>query len=156
MKGIMDQTLNVLELLTFAISIEEQGVKFYEDLAALNEAEDVKKFMIKLANDEKQHAAVFQKIYDEVSKDENVYDYLYDENVNAIFNDYAKYTAFNREVMEDHSVNEAIKVAVETEKITMAYYQTMLQYAKPKLVPILERLIKEESGHYEELSALLK
>ena len=151
----MNQEFSVLELLNFAISIEEQGVKFYEDLAQLNKDENTKSFMIKLANDERHHAAIFQKIYDEVSSDENIYEYLYDQDIHAVFSDYARYTAFNREVMKDQSVAEAIKVAAETEKITMDYYQTMLKYAKPKLVPILERLIEEETGHYEQLMSMI-
>lgn len=152
----MNKDFSVLELLKFAISIEEEGVKFYDDLADLNEDEDAKAFMRKLAADEKQHAAVFQKIYDEVATEENVYEYLYDQDIDAMFNDYAKYTAFNRSVMVDHSLKEVIKVAIDTEQITMAYYETMLKYAKPKLVPILERLIQEESGHFDQLSAFLK
>lgn len=152
----MNPEFSALELLTFAIGIEEEGIKFYADLAAKAEEADVKDFMQKLSDDEKQHALVFQKIYDEVAKEENLYDYLYDYDITAIFNDYAKHTAFSNRGKENISVNEAIKIAAETEKITVEYYTALLEVAKPKLKSILERLIEEESGHYEKLMAYVK
>jgi len=54
------------------------------------------------------------------------------------------------------SVEEAIKVGAVTEKITIQYYEEMLPYAKPQLVSILNRLIEEETGHYEKLMKLLE
>lgn len=152
----MNKDFSILELLKFAISIEEEGVKFYNDLADMNDNEDAKAFMRQLANDELQHAAVFQKIYDEVATEENVYEYLYDQDIDAVFSDYAKYAAFNRDVLEGSSLKEVIKVAIETEQITIDYYDTMKKYAKAKLLPILERLIEEETNHRNQLTEFLK
>jgi len=55
----MIKEFSVLELLKFAISIEEAGVTFYQELAKMDQSEASKAFMLKLADDEKQHAAVF-------------------------------------------------------------------------------------------------
>jgi len=151
----MNKEFSVLELLEFAISIEEAGVKFYEQLATMDQSDTSKAFMLKLAGDEKEHAAVFRKIYDDVATEDNLYEYLYDMDVKAVFADYAKHTAFSRTVDSTQTVEDAIKVGAETEKITIQYYQKMLPYAKPQLVSILNRLIEEESGHYEKLMKLL-
>jgi rubrerythrin len=118
----MNKEFSVLELLKFAISIEEAGVKFYLDLATLDQSDESRAFMLKLADDEKQHVAVFQKIYDEVATEDNLYKYLTDSDVSAVFADYAKYTAFNREGMLNQSINGAIKAGILTEKITIDYY----------------------------------
>lgn len=152
----MNKEFSALELLKFAISIEEQGVKFYDDLVKLADDQEIKGFMQQLSDDEKQHAAVFQKIYDEVATSENLYDYLYDYDIDILFRDYAEHTAFNREVMVDQSVEAAILVGVDTEKLTIDYYESLLPYAKPKLKEILDRLIEEEMGHYQQLMELLK
>lgn len=142
------------EVIQFAISLEEEGVVFYEKYAALAE-DELKGVLLGLAEDEKQHAKIFKDMYKELEVSEAEEDYLFNDNVQDYFATHAKSEGFDREVKDVGSVREAIKVAIETEDVTVAYYQSLLEYAKEDVKKVLVRLIEEEQGHSKRLSELL-
>lgn len=150
----MEKNFSSLELLKFAISVEEEGVKFYtvhaEKAVGAN-----KELLEKLANEEKQHAAVFQQIYDEFADNSHDFDYLSDMDVEAIFNAYAKNEVFSRRSVDVENFEEVLKIAAQTEQVTVDYYSELLIHAKEPLIGILERLIAEEKEHYRTLIALI-
>ncbi|WP_105618705.1 ferritin-like domain-containing protein [Vallitalea okinawensis] len=132
------------EILRFAISIEEEGVGFYNKYSELAKGE-VKELMLKLANDEIAHAEVFQKMYEEFAGHD---DYLFTEEVDQYFHSYANHVGFSRRKQELHSIEEALAVAIETEKITTDFYKGLIDKTKDeKLREVLVRLVEEESDH---------
>lgn len=151
----MQPTFSNLEVIKFAIGMEESGIEFYNEHAKHAKG-DVKELFLRLASDEKQHALVFQKMYDEAAADEGQFGYLFDEEVTGFFQDYARSEGFSRDVAKIVTVTDALKEGIATEAITIAYYEDLLKYAKGDTISALERLIKEEQTHLEKLKALLE
>lgn len=149
------QQFSNLEVLKYAVSMEAGGIEFYEEHAATASGE-VKALFLKLADDERKHAAYFQKLYDEVEAEQGSFDYMFEEVVTGVFDEYAKSAGFSREVGVINSVEDAVKEAIKTESITVALYKDMLKFAKEKTGETLKRLIKEEEDHRDTLKALLE
>ena len=151
----MQPNFSNLEILQYAVSMEAGGVDFYEEHA--KEAQgDVKALFLKLADDERKHAAYFQKLYNEAEKEEGSFDYMFEETVTGVLDEYAKSAGFSREVGVINSVKDAIKEAIVTESITVSLYEEMLKFAKVKTAETLKVLIVEEEEHRDLLKALLE
>lgn len=145
---------NVQEILRFAITIEEEGVTFYNKYSELAKG-DMKKLLLTLASDEKAHAEVFQQMLDEL--DTSVDDYLFQEEVDSYFRFYANHVAFNRRKEKLTSIIEVLKVAIETEKITTEFYRGLIpKTSDDKVLAILNRLVDEETKHQHVLEDYLK
>lgn len=150
----MKPTFSNLEVLKFAVSLESGGIDFYEEYAS-KASGDIKALFVKLADDERKHAAYFQKLYDESSASESAFEYMFDETVTSFFDSYAKSEGFSREIGVINTVKDAIKEAIVTETITVAFYEDMLEHSKGKIVDTLKVLIKEEEEHRDLLTAML-
>ncbi len=142
------------EVIQLAISMEEEGVKFYEKYATMVDVE-LKKVLLGMAEDEKEHAKVFKKMYKEIQMNPGEEDYLFSEHVQDFFASHAKSEGFNRSQGPIDSVRDALKMAAETERITIGYYKSLLAYAKDNVKAVLERLIQEEEKHLERLEELI-
>ncbi len=149
----MKPTFSNLEVLQFAISMEESGIVFYEEHAKKAKGE-VKELFLKLADDERNHAAYFQDLYDASKKESGAFEYMFDENVTSFFNDYAKAEGFSRDVTKIVTTQDAIAEGIATEAITIAYYEDILKYAKGETANTLKKLIIEEERHLEKLKNL--
>lgn len=149
----MKPSFTNLEVIKFAIGMEEGGVEFYEAYAKKAKG-DVRQLFLKLADDERAHASYFQELFDESKKSETAFDYMFDESVTGFFNEYAKSEGFSREVGKITTVKEALAEGVASEQITIDYYEGMLEYSKGKITQTLEKLIKEEKEHLVKLTNL--
>lgn len=149
----MKPSFTNLEVIKFAIGMEEGGIEFYEEHAKKAKG-DVKQLFLKLADDERNHAAYFQKLFDESTSDAGAFDYMFDESVTGFFNEYAKSEGFSRQVGKINTVREAIAEGITSEAITIAYYEDILKYSKGKTADTLKVLIKEEQDHLGRLKAL--
>jgi len=142
------------EVIQLAISIEEEGVKFYEKYAQLADVE-LREILLSMAEDERQHVIVFKDMYHQLEITEDEEAYLFSDTVQEFFASYAKNEGFNREHAPIDSVRDALKLAVETERTTVIYYQSLLEYASKDVQVILNRLIDEEMRHQKRLEELL-
>jgi len=142
------------EVIQFAISLEEEGVKFYEKYAAMAD-ENLKGILLGMAEDERQHAKVFRDMYNDLNISESEEDYLFSDSVQDFFATHAKSEGFGREIKDFETVRDAIKVAAETEKVTIDYYTSLLEYASEDVIKVLNRLIAEETVHQKRLEELL-
>lgn len=149
----MKPSFSNLEVIQFAIGMEESGIEFYENHAKEAKGE-VKEVFLKLADDERRHAAIFQKMMDEASVGEANFGYFFEEEVTAFFADYARSEGFSRQVTDIHTVKEALAEGIATESITIAYYENLLKFAKGESVPTLQALIVEEESHLSKLKQL--
>ena len=150
----MDPKFSVAEVIQLAISMEEEGVKYYEKYAAMADVE-LKEILLGMAEDERQHAKNFQEMYKDLEISEYEEDYLFSANVQDFFASYAKSEGFNRDMPPIDSVRDAIKIGAETEKVTIAYYKSLLEFANEDVTKILVRLIEEEEKHQKRLEELL-
>jgi len=142
------------EVIQLAISMEEEGVKFYEKYAAMADFE-LKEILLGMAEDERQHAIIFRDMYKELEVNEHEEDYLFNDNVQEFFASYAKSEGFSRGESTIDSVRDAIKIAVETELVTIQYYESLLEFASDDVKKVLVRLIEEENKHQKRLKELL-
>ncbi|NLM13712.1 MAG: ferritin family protein [Epulopiscium sp.] len=139
------------EILKFAISMEEEGVKFYEALAQKTKGE-VREGLLSLADDEKRHKKIFSKWYEDADQEE-ADEYLFEETVDLFFRNYAKAKGFEKRESIPDSLEEAIDIGIETEKITIEYYKGLLEHIKSSAAEVLKKLIAEEEGHYNKLNS---
>lgn len=144
----------VYEVLQFAISMEEEGEKYYRKYADKFAGEPGKVFL-KLAGDEVEHARVFKKLYAEL-EDKADNNYLFDEEVVHYFQGASKSITFNRDQPDIQTVSDVIKEGIRTERKTIEYYESLLKYSKDATTKeMLDRMIKEEKSHAELLEKML-
>jgi len=141
------------EVLQLAITIEEEGQKFYEHYAS-KANDEAKNVLLKLASDEIEHASFFKKLYNELEYNED--DYLFDETVVTTFRSYAKSAAFSRSNLELGSFEDVIKEGIKTEKLTIQFYEKLLNYASEDSKKVIKEIIEEENRHATTLENLLK
>ncbi len=151
---IMKANFSGAEVIQLAITMEEEGVKFYEKYATMADVE-LKEILLEMAEDERQHAKVFKDMYNELNVNEYEEEYLFSANVQDFFASYAKNEGFNRDVSPIDSVKDALRIAADTEKITIAYYKSLLEYASEDVIKVLNRLITEEEIHQKKLEKLI-
>ncbi|NLL71133.1 MAG: ferritin family protein [Epulopiscium sp.] len=137
-----------LEILKLAISMEQEGVQFYQSYAQKAEGE-MKQELLRLAEDEKKHEDTFKKMYQRLEEQYSTEngDYLFLEEVDQLFRSLAAEKGFAREQKELGSTKEVLETGIETEKTTIQLYEKMLEYANEETKQILKRLIKEEKSH---------
>lgn len=149
----MMKDATVQEILQLAISIEQEGVEFYNRYADQMEGK-VKETLLKLADDEVKHEKYFQSLYNELKADD-IWDYLFDAEVEGVFHSIGKSTAFNRDKKELTTFEEVINEGIRTEQVTIDFYRNMLKYAKPKTKEMLDKLVIEEESHKKTLQEML-
>ncbi|BCR05140.1 ferritin [Desulfuromonas versatilis] len=66
-KASLGQIQGDLEGYRYALQTEAQGVKFYEDAAKREKNSEVKKLLLRIAEEEKKHFNIIQNVYDFVN-----------------------------------------------------------------------------------------
>lgn len=140
------------EVLQLAITMEEEGQKFYEYYAehAKGKTKDI---LLKLASDEVEHANFFKKLYSNLENTDD--DYLFDETVVNTFRSYANSAAFNRDEVSLDSMIHVIKEGIKTEKYTINFYEKLLERSGESSKKVIQQIIAEEKRHVEDLEGLL-
>jgi len=156
---------NDLEAIKLAIAIEERGERFYSQSARKVEDEAARSLLQKLAEDEKEHKAVFEGLYQEFLKSKDRFDdeYLYDQDVTAYFNALAHSLIFPDEEEQDdvmnnlQSLESVIRFGIQIEKDSILLYTEMIISSKlPEAKDAFRRLLKEEKRHLIDLQSYLK
>jgi len=150
----MEPKFSSAEVIQLAISMEEEGVRFYEKYAEMADVE-LKEILMSMAEDEKQHAKIFKEMYNDLEVGTYEEEYLFSDAVQDLFSSYAKNEGFNRNQRPIDSIKDAIRIGIDTEKITISYYKNLLGYANESVKEILNRLIIEEEKHQKRLESLL-
>lgn len=148
------ENATLYEVLQLAISLEEEGVKFYEKYAEKAKG-DVKETFLRLALDEVKHGKYFTSLYHD-AKEKPGLDYLFEEEVTAYFKEYAKSAALTREETEINSIKEAVEEAIITEKRSIEYYKYLDKYALTETKETIQTIIVEEEKHLVVLEKLME
>ena len=151
----MKPSFSNLEVIKFAVGMEDMGIVFYENYAKKSDGE-IRTLFLRLADDERRHKAFFQNLLDETTKEAGAFDYMFDESVTSFFEAFAQSAGFSREIKDIETNREAIIEGITTETLTIEYYKDLLTYSKEKTKETLEIIIKEEEGHLALLNGLLK
>jgi len=156
---------NDLEAIKLAIAIEERGERFYRQSARKVSDSTARVLLERLAEDEKEHKAVFEGLYQEFLKNKGKFDdeYLYDQDVAAYFNALAHSLIFPNEeeqarvVDQLQSLEDVIRFGIQAEKDSILLYTQMIISSKlSEAKDAFRRLLKEEKRHLVDLPAYLK
>lgn len=138
------------QALQVAVFIEQEGERFYRDLAAASQDEKIKAMCLKLAEDELAHRKIFEKSLGHWrtlhSKEENIKAYLKKLNLQGLFSSPAYLNA---------SLEDLIENAVGYEKKTIEFYKSIENdFPETWKRMHIENIILLEKEHVDHLSLL--
>lgn len=140
------------EVLQLAITMEEEGQKFYGYYSEQAKGK-TKDILLKLASDEVEHANFFKNLYNNLENTDD--DYLFDETVVNTFRSYANSAAFNRDEISLDSMADVIAEGIKTEKYTIDFYEKLSERSGEDNKKVIKQIIAEEKRHVEDLESLL-
>lgn len=149
----MTATLEISELLDFAVQIEQSGYQFYlEAIKKHPEAEVVSLFQC-LADEEFKHQVVFKKIQETLA--------AAGAGASAGLGNYLK-KLFSSHLLADpgalsglingrESLVEIIDLALNFEKDSVIFYTELRELVDPENAGVVDRVIREEMRHVQKL-----
>jgi rubrerythrin len=148
------------ELIEIAIGIENNGAIFYDSLAGSTKNSGVGHTYKNLADKEKEHAAIFQKMLDSVgeSKPPETYTEQYNLYLKAlidslVFADDKVSLGMARKVNSDA---EAIQIAMGAEKDSILFYVEVKDLVRRSDRRMVGKIIEEERFHLRQLTEIKK
>ena len=146
-----------------AISVEEDGEKFYRKCVEANSEPEVKRIFKKLADQEEEHRKYFKNLLTEFDEaDSSVSrDYLYEELTSDYLKSLVDHQVFPKEdeITDDIATNlaEAIDIGIKAEKNSILLYQEIIKSEEDEqTIEALNKLIEEEKSHLVRLENLKK
>ena len=140
--------MNVLE---FAINMEFDGEKYYNDQAKNTKDTALKTVFLMLAKDEKCHAEVLQK-----KSSKLLFELEPNETLTETKNLFKGIKHFKSEIKQIPDQLDLYRVALEKEKESIDLYEKLLLEAKDdESKKLFSYLIKQEKDHYEILEELV-
>jgi len=150
-------TFNPSEIYQFAIRIEENGEKFYTDMAVKFDNPKVKDLFTLLAREEVGHKEIFKKLLSEFedykppeSYQDEYFQYLKAYADNLVFN----FNSFDEDVAKIKTLGEAFHFAIKKEIDTIAYFREMRELVPEGEKDKIEEIIGEERKHVVFLTEL--
>ena len=142
--------ITVGDMLDIALRIESVGYSYYQKLSEKTSGE-VKSLFVKLATQEREHAAVFREMLKDA--DNSLIAKDWEDNVGYL-KSYAEISIFPRIESIDvpDNINKAISSAVEVEKDSIIFYSE-LSFFIPDCKE-LKDIIEEERRHLHDLVKL--
>jgi len=137
-------------MLDIALRIESVGYSYYQKLSEKTSGE-VKSLFVKLATQEREHAAVFRKMLKDA--DNSLIAKDWEDNVGYL-KSYAEISIFPRIESIDvpDNINKAISSAVEVEKDSIIFYSDLSSFIPD--CKELKDIIEEERRHLHDLVKL--
>lgn len=145
---------NAHEIFEIAEQIERNGGKFYRQAASMTENEDVKRFLLKLAEMEDQHENYFSSLKEKITKDDS--DSFPDIDGQTIAylqavasgNVFVSSNAQAGRIKGNESIEEIFEIAIGFEKDTVVYFSSVKGIVPEHLGKgKIDELIKEEIRH---------
>jgi len=139
-----------MNILHYAIEMEQEGEKFYRDQAEKNKNNHLHKICISLAEDENCHAGILQNKLNSLKFE------LKDDGLNTDYKRLFKEAKdIKIESKEMPSQLDFYRKATEMEKKSIDLYEDLLSKAQEEQeIEIFKFLIKQEEQHYELLDGL--
>lgn len=143
----------ISEIARGAMRIEEKGFRFYSAMAGMTEDERARQIFIKLADEEKEHLKVFEKLLGCYEHDEflepEVADYLNALMQENLFPVDVEPGQPDRKV---ETMKDALAIGVQAEKDAILLYHELLSRTRSEHGrKLLYSLIEEEKMHLMEL-----
>lgn len=140
----MPQEFSMQEALKLAIETEKAMMFFYEQAAHVSKNEHASKVFTTLANEEREHAGHFFKLYNgEDLGDFDVYMAKKPDFENAIL------LNLKKEIADDLSERRAMEIALhEEEDLARNLAVTAGRIVDPMVRAVFDRMVKETENHY--------
>lgn len=148
-----------VEIFEFAVRIEENGEKFYRELAVFTQDPQLRGIFTYLADEEAIHRTTFARIAAEL---ENAADaHAYPPEWLAYLGAFVDHVIFNKQKMgmEKQSatdIHSALETAIATELESVLYYQELKAAVAPDKQHLILHIIDEERKHFVKLAELKK
>lgn len=154
----MDKQIKLVDIARIALSMEEKGYKFYSTLAGRVNGERQKQMLIKLAEDEKEHRKLFEKIImgynDDETLDAETSSYLRSIQKDSVFPELAGVEDFAGGL---HSLKDVVAIGIQAEKDAILIFNELTKRtSSEKIKKILYDLLEEEKMHLVELRNFLE
>jgi len=147
------------EIFQFAIRIEENGEKFYRQMAQKFEDPKVKELFSFLANEEMKHKKIYEEMVSKIEKYEpfetfpgEYFAYLRAYADKIIFTQ----KKFDEEIANIKDINAALDYAINAELDSILYYQEIKNLVSENQGKIIDKIIEEERRHFVKLSEIKK
>jgi len=142
------------DIFQFAIRIEEDGEKYYREIARKVKDEDVKELFVYLAGEEVKHKKLFSDMLKGIehyepaeSFPEEYFQYLKAYADNVIFNR----DKLKNEVSQVVDALSAAEFGMRREQESILYYQDIKNIIPENDVAPVEKIIEEERKHFLKL-----
>lgn len=140
-----------MNYLEFAIKMELDGEKYYLDQAEKNQGNNLHTVFMMLTKDERMHAEVLRKKFNEVS-----YELTSNNTMDEYRNVFEGIDDFEDEVKAKPSQLDAYRMALEKEEESIELYEKMLEDAQNNDErELFEFLIGEEKTHYKIIAEII-
>lgn len=154
----MEKQMKITDIARIAMIIEEKGSNFYTALAGKMQDERAKQIFRKLAEEEKEHRRVFEKIHSSYEGDE-----VLDPEATGYLDAVLKGSVFpgpsslKKFVEEIRTVKDALSIGVQAEKdAILLYHELIVRTQSEKARKMLGDLLEEEKMHLVELRNYLE
>lgn len=153
--GIFDPS----EVFQFAIRIEENGEKFYREMASKLEDKTVKQLFSALADEEVKHRETYQEMVSRIEKYEPFESFPgeYFEYLRAYADDHIFTTEMmGKEIERISDPSSALAFAMQRELDSILYYTEAKKLVAENYRKLIDQIIEEERKHYVKLSGCKK
>jgi len=143
------------EVLEIALRVENEGADFYRDLAESTNNENQGPVFRFLSSQERSHAETFRSLLKRF--EEEAVELVNWDDAGAYMEDLTKEAVFSdrlHDAMNSSDYDEAIALAIEVEKKSIAFYSSFVNNVKTETADALEKIIAEEEKHIELLEGL--
>ncbi|MFY9176705.1 MAG: ferritin family protein [Caldicoprobacterales bacterium] len=156
---------NDLEALKIAMDIERRGEKFYTAAANKLDGDEIKKILMDLAAQEKEHEKTFKVLYREAASQEDKFDdtYLFNPEVSAYLSAMVETAVFPSDEELDgiirniNDAEDALMLGIQAEKDSILFYTEMIIYSKlVEAKDAFRKLLNEEKKHLIDLQKKLQ
>jgi rubrerythrin len=146
------------ELLDIAVSIERNGIAFYDALSNLSSDRASREVFQNLSAMEIQH----EQTFNEMLQGPKVYEPFeaYAEEYARLMTALAETAVFPTAQAAVEMANEAagpveaLEIAIQAEKDSILFYNEMRRVTKPDQVSVVDQIVEEERSHLMQLRAL--
>lgn len=143
--------LDQSDIAKMAIGMEDRGRKFYTAAAEAAENTAIKDVFLRLAEEEKEHKATFEKLFARATA-EKMFDQETVTYVKALLSSNVFPEEHEKTLANVSNSKEALAMGIQAEKDAILFYHELLDHAvDEETKDILNRLLKAEKIHLVEL-----
>jgi len=157
-ESVMYHKFNAKEILEMAEQIERNGYQYYTKAANDVQGDDIKTFLLELAEMEVGHEKMFQEMKEQLT-DKEKEDVVFDPNEETAMylQALADSRVFYEKEIDTSSVIEVLKEAIVAEKDSIVFYLGMKDMVpSDKGKERIDHIIREEMKHIQVITNQLK